>query len=78
MLVVRGFKIVSLVVLEVRMFGDRCSRQLVRLLGRVISPSGGRYLHRTTQTQKKRGQTSMPRVGFEFTIPVFERAKIFV
>jgi hypothetical protein len=47
------------------------------LLGRVISPSQGRYLHRTTQTQKKRGQTSMPRVGFETTIPVFERAKTF-
>jgi hypothetical protein len=31
--------------------------------------------HRTTQTQNKRTQTSMPRVGFELTIPVFERAK---
>jgi hypothetical protein len=31
--------------------------------------------HRTTQTQNKRTQTSMPRVGFEPTIPVFERAK---
>jgi hypothetical protein len=27
--------------------------------------------------QKKRGHTSMFRVGFEPTIPVFERAKIF-
>jgi hypothetical protein len=27
--------------------------------------------HRTTQTQNKRTQTSMPRVGFEPTIPVF-------
>jgi hypothetical protein len=26
---------------------------------------------------KKRGQTSVLRVGFEHTIPVFERAKIF-
>jgi hypothetical protein len=33
--------------------------------------------HRTTQTQNKRTQTSMPWVGFEFTIPVFERAKTF-
>jgi hypothetical protein len=31
--------------------------------------------HRTTQTRNKRTQTSMPRVGFEPTIPVFERAK---
>jgi hypothetical protein len=34
-------------------------RQLVGLLKRVISPSQGRYLHRTTQTQNKRRQTSM-------------------
>jgi hypothetical protein len=31
--------------------------------------------HRTTQTQNKRTQTPMPQVGFEPTIPVFERAK---
>jgi hypothetical protein len=31
--------------------------------------------YRTTQTQNKRTQTSMPRVEFEPTIPVFERAK---
>jgi hypothetical protein len=31
--------------------------------------------HRTTQTQNKRTRTSMPRVGSEPTIPVFERAK---
>jgi hypothetical protein len=31
--------------------------------------------HRTTQTQNKRPQTSMPRLGFEPTTPVFERAK---
>jgi hypothetical protein len=31
--------------------------------------------HRTTQTQNKRTQASMPPVGFESTIPVFERAK---
>jgi hypothetical protein len=30
---------------------------------------------RTTQTQNKRTQTSMPRVGFESTNPLFERAK---
>jgi hypothetical protein len=32
--------------------------------------------HRTAQTQNKRTQTSMPQVGFEPTIPVFERAKM--
>jgi hypothetical protein len=31
--------------------------------------------HRTTQTHNKRTQPSMPRVRFEPTIPVFERAK---
>jgi hypothetical protein len=31
--------------------------------------------HTTTQTQNKRTQTSMPRVGFEPTIPVSDRAK---
>jgi hypothetical protein len=33
-----------------------------------ISPSQGRYLHTDTQT-------SIPRVGFQPMIPVFERAK---
>jgi hypothetical protein len=31
--------------------------------------------HRTTQTQNKRTQTSMLRVGFEPTTPVFEQVK---
>jgi hypothetical protein len=52
-------------------------RQSVGLLGRGISPTQGCFLHRTTQTQNKRRQTSMPWVGFEPTIPAFERAKIF-
>jgi FAD synthase len=47
-------------------------RHSVILLGRVISPSQGRYL---TQTQNKHKQTSMPQVGFEPTIATFERAK---
>jgi hypothetical protein len=47
--------------------------QPVGLFGRIVSPSKGRYLHRTTQTQFKRTQTSMPRVGFEPTIPASER-----
>jgi hypothetical protein len=37
--------------------------------------SQGLYLHRTTQTQNKRKETSMPWVGFEPTVPAFERAK---
>jgi hypothetical protein len=49
----------------------------VGLLRRGISPSQGRYLHRTTQTQNERRLLSMSWVGFEPTIPVFERAKIF-
>jgi hypothetical protein len=40
-------------------------RESVGLLGRGISPSQGRYLT----------QISMPQVGFEPMIPVFERAK---
>jgi hypothetical protein len=32
--------------------------------------------YRTTQSYNKRTQTSMPRVGFEPTTPVFERAKV--
>jgi hypothetical protein len=32
-------------------------------------------IHRTAQTQNKRTQTSIPQVGFEPMIPVFERAK---
>jgi hypothetical protein len=32
-------------------------------------------VHRTTQTQNKRTQTSMPQVGFEPMISLFEQAK---
>jgi hypothetical protein len=45
--------------------------QLIGLLGREISLSQGYYLYK----QNKRTQTSMPQVGFESTIPVFDRAK---
>jgi hypothetical protein len=48
-------------------------KQSVGLLGRGISPSQGRYLHRATQN--KRRQTSMPWLVYEPTIPVFERTK---
>jgi hypothetical protein len=41
-------------------------RQSVGFLGRWISPSQGRCLHMTTQTQNKRRQTSMSCMGFEY------------
>jgi hypothetical protein len=41
--------------------------QTVGLLGRVVSPSQGHYLHI--------GQSYMPWTGFEPIIPAFERAK---
>jgi hypothetical protein len=47
-------------------------RQPAGLHGRGISPSQCCY---QTQTQNKRGQTAIPRVGFETTTLVFERAK---
>jgi hypothetical protein len=56
-----------------RFFSFLIYTQLVGLLGRVIArplPT-----HRRTQIQNKRSQTSVPRVGFEPTIPVFKRAK---
>jgi hypothetical protein len=48
-------------------------------VGRTESQPVARSLptHRTTQTQKECTQTSMPRVGYEPTISVFERAKTF-
>jgi hypothetical protein len=49
-------------------------RHPVGLLGRVISPSQGRYL---TQTQNKYKQTSMSRLGVEPTFPALERAMTF-
>jgi hypothetical protein len=59
-----------------RFFSFLIYTQLVGLLGREISPSQGRYLRREQKkTQNKRTQTSMPWVGFESTIPPFERAK---
>jgi hypothetical protein len=36
------------------------TRTVGRTLGRGITPSQGRYLHRTTQTQNKRRQISIP------------------
>jgi hypothetical protein len=47
-------------------------RVSVGLLGQGNSPSKGYYLTQTEYTQ-----ISMPSVGFEPTIPVFERTKIF-
>jgi hypothetical protein len=49
-------------------------RQSVGLLGRGISPSQGHFL---TQARNKYRQPSMPQVGLEPTIAVFERAKTY-
>jgi hypothetical protein len=50
--------------------------QPVGLLQRMISPSQGCYLHRTTQTQNKSTHKHpWLGVGFEPTIPAFEREK---
>jgi hypothetical protein len=48
---------------------------VVGLFGRGISPTQGLYLHTGQHNTEKRGHTSMPRVGLEPTIPVFERSK---
>jgi hypothetical protein len=48
-------------------------RHTVGLLGRVISPSQGLYLHRTTQHRKT--QASMSWAGFEPTIPATNRPR---
>jgi hypothetical protein len=37
----------------------------------------GHYLHKITETQEKRGQISMPQVGFEPKIPVSERENTY-
>jgi hypothetical protein len=52
-------------------------RQATWLFGRVIALSRSRHVCMTAQMQKKRGQTSVPRVGCEPTVPVFELAKTF-
>jgi hypothetical protein len=47
--------------------------QSVGLLRRGIRPSQGRYLYKQTKSE----QPSIPRMGFEPMIPVFEREKTF-
>jgi hypothetical protein len=54
-----------------RFFSFLIYTQLVGLLCRGISPS-----HTQNNTGNTRTQTSMPRMGFKPTIPVFERAKM--
>jgi hypothetical protein len=49
--------------------------QSVGHLGRGISPLQGHYLHTGQHKQDKFTKTSILRVGFEPTIPVFERVK---
>jgi hypothetical protein len=50
-------------------------RQLVGLLGRVISPTQVLYLHTGQHNTEKRRHTSMPRAGFESAISTFKRPK---
>jgi hypothetical protein len=49
--------------------------QSIALLGRGISLSQDRYLHTEQHKENKRTYTFTPRMGFEPTIPVLERAK---
>jgi hypothetical protein len=58
-----------------RFFSFLTFTQPVSLLGRGISPSQGRYLHAEQHKHIINAQISMAQVGFEPTIPVFERAK---
>jgi hypothetical protein len=56
-------------------YGTASYTYLVGLLGRGISPSQGRYRHRTTHRKSRHISVSLLR--FEPAIPMFERAKIF-
>jgi hypothetical protein len=58
-----------------RFFSFLTYTQSVGLLGRGISPSQGRYLYTEQHEQNKRTQIPMPRVRFETTNPVSQRAK---
>jgi hypothetical protein len=58
-----------------RFFSFLIYTQSLGLLGRLIGPSQGLYLHTGQHKHRINSQTSMPRVGFETTIPVFERAE---
>jgi hypothetical protein len=48
---------------------------VVGLFGWGINPLQGRYLHTEQHKHRINAHTSMPRVGFEPTIPVLKRAK---
>jgi hypothetical protein len=61
-----------------RFFSSLSYTQSVGTLGRGISSSLGRYLQTEKNNQNKNTQTSMPRMGFEPTIPVFERRRRFM
>jgi hypothetical protein len=57
---------------RVRLFSFLIHAQSVGLFGRGISPSQGRFLQIEQYKQNKRTQISIPRMGFEPMIPVFE------
>jgi hypothetical protein len=58
-----------------RFFSFLIYRESVWFPGRGSARPKHLFTHRSAQTLTKRTQTSMPWVGFEPTIPVFERAK---
>jgi hypothetical protein len=60
-----------------RFFSFLIYTQSVGLLKRVTSPSQGFYLYTEQHIHRVNTQISMPQVGFEPTIAVFERAKTF-
>jgi hypothetical protein len=61
-----------------RFFSFVIHTQSVGLLGRWISPSQGRYLHREQHKHRINAHRHPCHpVGFELTIPAFERAKTF-
>jgi hypothetical protein len=49
----------------------------IRLIDNLLYSVRALPAHRTAQTQNKCTQASLPQVGFEPTIPVFEWAKTF-
>jgi hypothetical protein len=57
-----------------RFFSFLIYTQSVGPLGQGISPSQGRYLHTEQHKHGINANTPIPRVGFESTIPVVERA----
>jgi hypothetical protein len=71
----RSFLIVRFYLAVSRGFYLWIYRQLVGLLGRVIGPTQGLYLHTEQHNTEKRRHTSIPRAEYEPAISTFERPK---